>query len=91
MQLLIIQLVYNINWDFNIQPLSELILLLSALSDSIVKVIKLLYDIPKASINCFAIYHPYYKENLKITESIKELVTNLAIFAFICDVSSYAD
>lgn len=37
--------------------------------DSIVKVIKLLYDLPEISANYFAIYHPYYKKQQEIIES----------------------
>lgn len=43
--------------NFNIWPLYKLILLLSILYNFMIKVIKLLYDIPKANTNCLTFYH----------------------------------
>lgn len=59
-----IEQTYDVNWDFYIRPLCEQILLLGALSDFVVKVIKSLHDVPRASINYFAIYHSHYKDKL---------------------------
>ena len=35
--------------------------------DCIIKVIKLLHDMPEANTNRFTIYHPHHKKKLKIT------------------------
>lgn len=51
------QSTFKLNRDFYIQPLSELILLLSTKFDFIVKVIKCLYSISKADNHLFATYH----------------------------------
>ena len=64
----IIQQACNLNRDFYIRPPSEPILLLGALSNCIVKVIKPLYGIPKLGKHKFTTHHPYYKEKLGMTE-----------------------
>ncbi len=83
-----IEIVPDIHPDFYIRPLCKQISLLVASSDSIVKVTKPLHDVPEASIILFAIYYPYYKEKLEITESTIEIVTNSAasLFAHNSDV-----
>ena len=64
-----IEIVLDLNLDFYIRPLSELISKLSASFDSIVKVMRPLYGEPEADNHRFAIYHPHYKENSGMTES----------------------
>ena len=59
-----IQSTLDFNWDFYICLPFKQILLLGILLDYIVKVIKLLYDVPEVSVNCFAAYHLYYKKNI---------------------------
>lgn len=59
-----VEIVLDLNWNFYIRPPCEPISLLDNLCDSIVKVIKLLHDMPEASTNRFTIYHPYYKEKI---------------------------
>ena len=63
-----IKIALDLNLDFYIRPFSELISKLSASFDFIVKVIRPLYGKPEADNHWFAIYHPHYKENSKITE-----------------------
>ena len=63
-----IQLTSNLNQEFYIQLLLELILLLGVSSDCVVKVIKPLYNIPKAGNHWFATYHIHYKEKLGMEE-----------------------
>lgn len=48
--------------DFYILPLSKLILQLRTTSNSILRVIRLLYSKPEADNYRFAIYHMHYKE-----------------------------
>ena len=60
----------DFNQDFYIRLSSKQILQLGTLLDCIVKVIKPLYNMPEANINCTATYHPYNKEKTKITEFI---------------------
>lgn len=55
--LVYIKIVLDFNPDFYIQPFFELILHLKVSFDFIVKVIKLLYDEPKAKNHWFTIYH----------------------------------
>lgn len=59
-----IQLISYFNLDFYINLFSEKILALNILLDCFVKVIKLLYNMSKASIKRFAIYCLYYKKKL---------------------------
>ena len=68
-QLLTILLKYDVNWDFYIRPPPKQISLLDTSLDYIVKVIKLLHDVPESSINRFAAYYPHYKEKPGMTES----------------------
>ncbi len=77
-----VKIASDINQDFYIRPPCKQISLLVASSDPIVKVTKPLHDVPEASTTLFAIYHPYYKEKLGITESTIELVTNSAASLF---------
>lgn len=54
------------NPDFYICPFPKQISLLSTSLNCTVKVIKLLHDIPEASTDRFAAYHPHYKEKPRI-------------------------
>ena len=58
----------NLNPSFYIQPLSELILQLSDLFDSIDKVMRPLNDKSEEYRNRFASYYPHYKEKSRNTE-----------------------
>lgn len=64
-----IQSTSNLNYIFYIWPPPELILLLSALSNCVVKVMKPLYDILKAGNHWFATYHIHYKDKLGMIKS----------------------
>ena len=57
-----VEIAPDINQDFYIRLPRELMSLLGNSSDSIVKTIKPLHDVPEASTNRFAIYHPHYKD-----------------------------
>ena len=59
-----IEIALDLNLDFYIRPLSELISQLSALFDSIVKIMRPLYDELEADNHRFAIYHPHYKKKI---------------------------
>lgn len=59
-----IQSTLDFNRNFYIWSLRKPISLLGGSSDSIVKVIKLLHNVPKANTNRFAIYHLHYKDKL---------------------------
>ena len=63
-----VQSTSDLNRDFYIRPPPELIVLLGASPDCIIKVMKSLYDVPKAGNHWFATYHPHYKEKLGMTE-----------------------
>ena len=67
-----IEIASDLNLDFYIRPLFELILQLSASFDSIVKVMRPIYSEPEVDNYWFAIYHPHYKEKLGITESVHD-------------------
>ena len=64
-----VQSTFDLNRDFYIRPPPELISLLDASSDWIIKVLKLLYGVPEAGNHWFATYHTHYKEKLGMTES----------------------
>ena len=64
-----VQSTSELNRDFYIRPPLELILLLGAKSDCIVKVMKPLYVVPEAGNHWFATYHKHHKEKLGMTES----------------------
>ena len=64
-----VQSTSELNRDFYIQPPLELISLLGAKSDCIVKVMKPLYGVPEAGNHWFAIYHTHHKEKLGMTKS----------------------
>lgn len=68
-----IQSILDFNVHFYIYLSFKQITLLSTLLDYIVKVIKLLYNMPKASINYFTTYYLYYKKKSKISEFIYKL------------------
>lgn len=59
----------DLNRYFYIWLLTELMSLLGASSDCIVKVMKPLYGVPEAGNNWFATYHTHHKEKLEMTES----------------------
>ena len=59
----------DLNLDIYIQPLSKLKLQLSASFDSIVKVMRALYDEPKANNHRFANYYLQYKDKSQMIES----------------------
>lgn len=61
------------NEDADVHPLYKLVILLGSLFIIIIKVIKLLHNIPKASIIWFTTYYPHYKEKLGTTKSIYKL------------------
>ena len=63
------QLTSELNRDFYIWLLFELISLLNAKSDCIIKVMKLFYGVLEARNYWFATYHTHYKEKLGMTES----------------------
>lgn len=63
-----IQSTLYFNPDFYIRLSSKQISLLDILLDCTVKVIKPLYNVQKASSNCFATYNSHYKEKFKIIE-----------------------
>ena len=65
-----VQSISSLNQEFYIRLLHELILLLDASSDCVIKVMKPLYGILKTGNHWFATYHTYYKNKLKIKESI---------------------
>lgn len=58
----------NLDRDFYIWPRYKQISLLIALFNSIIKAIKLLYDVPEASSTSFANYHPHQKKKQEMTE-----------------------
>ena len=64
-----VQSTSKLNRDFYIRPPLELISLLGAKSDCIVKVMKPLYGVPEAGNHWFAIYHTHHKEKLGMTKS----------------------
>ena len=64
-----VQSTSNLNREFYIRPPPELISLLGASSDCVVKVMKPLYGVPEAGNHWFATYHTHHKENLGMEES----------------------
>lgn len=68
-----VQSTSNLNRKFYIWPPPELILLFGASFDYIVKIMKLLYGIPKAGNHWFAIYHTHHKEKLRMEKSLYNL------------------
>lgn len=60
----------DFNLDFYIQPLSILISQLSALFDSIIIVMRLLYSESEADSQWFVIYYLHYKKNPEMTKFI---------------------
>lgn len=75
---------YNL---FLFWSLSKQILSLGTLSDFIVKIIKLLYVVPKANINCFNTFHLHYKDILVIN-STRTFVCAVSCFYFGCWLSN---
>lgn len=65
-QLMIREQTYNVYLDYYIWPLYKSILLLGDSSDSIVKFIISLHNVPEASTNSFATYYLNYKKKLEI-------------------------
>ena len=68
-----IQSTSDFHQNFYISPPPKQISLLGTSSNYIVKVIKLLHDVPKASINRFIVYHLHYKEKPGMIESTYDL------------------
>ena len=64
-----VQSTSNLNHQFYIRPPPELISLLGASADYIVKVMKLLYSVPEAGNHWFATYHIHHKDKLGMKES----------------------
>ena len=64
-----VQSTSNLNRQFYIRPPPELISLLDASADYIVKVMKLLYSVPEAGNHWFATYHIHHKDKLGMKES----------------------
>ena len=64
-----VQSTSNLNRQFYIWLLLELISLLGVSFDCIVKVMKSLYSIAEASNHWFAIYHTYHKDKLRMKET----------------------
>lgn len=73
-----IQSISQFNPDFYICLSPKKILLLNTLLNCLIKVIKLLYDIAKASTNRFAAYYLHQKEKLEII--LTEFTHNLFFF-----------
>ena len=57
----------KLNQDFYIKAPLELNTALKVLQDIILKVVRLLYSIPKAGNHWFKIYHNYYIKELNIS------------------------
>ena len=64
-----VQSTSDLNRDFYIRPPVELIKLLDAPADCILKVMKPLYGAPEAGNHWFAIYHAHHLDRLGMTES----------------------
>ena len=80
-----VQSISNLNQKFYIQLLLELILLLGASFNRVIKVMKLLYSVLKVSNYWFAIYHTYHKKKLKMIESIynPHFLYNFSLFSIV--------
>lgn len=65
-----IQLTLNLNQDFYIWPLSARILLLDLSFDNIIELMKPIHHMPEISTILYITYHPHYKENFEMTESV---------------------
>lgn len=70
-----------------LQPLLKLLSLLGNLSNSIVKVIKLLYNVLKAKPSYFTIYYLYYKIKL-IGNQTRTFVYAINYLYFLCYLSN---
>ncbi len=64
-----VQSTSDLNRDFFIRPPPELITMMGASSDCILKVVKPLYGVPEAGNHWFATYHNYHINDLSMTES----------------------
>ena len=65
-----VQLITNLNRDFYIKPLCELGLELSIEKESILKVVKLLYSVPKTGNYWFKTYYGHHVNKLEMNSSI---------------------
>ena len=65
-----VQSTSNLNREFYIRPPSELVTLLGATSDCILKVVKPLYGVPEAGNHWFATYHGHHVNRLGMVQSI---------------------
>ena len=68
-----VQSTLDLNQDFFICPLSELITMMEASPECILKVVKFLYSVPKAGNHWFAMYHNYHINTLAMSESTYDL------------------
>ena len=68
-----VQSTSNLNRDFFIHPPQELVAIIRASPNYILKVVKPLYDVPKAGNHWFAIYHGHYIDKLSMTKSTYDL------------------
>ncbi len=59
---------FNLNRDFYVQSLSELIKLMRIFSDCILKMIKFLYDVSKADNHWFKTYHDHHIDELNMIQ-----------------------
>ena len=64
-----VQSTSNLNREFYIRPPSELVTLLGATSDCILKVVKPLYGVPEAGNHWFATYHGHHVNRLGMVQS----------------------
>ena len=64
-----VQSISDLNRDFFICPPPELITMMGASPECILKVVKLLYSIPEAGNHWFVTYHKYHINTLAISES----------------------
>jgi hypothetical protein len=77
-----IQLITSLNRDFFVRSFVELIKHLDIVSNSILKMIKLLYDVLEINNHWFVIYHAHHVNKLDMTQSIYDLYllhTNMKI------------
>jgi hypothetical protein len=63
-----VQFRFNLNRDFYVQSLSELIKLMKIFNDCILKMIKSLYDVSKTNNHWFKIYHDHHIDKLNMIQ-----------------------
>lgn len=84
-----VEIVLDLSWNFYIRPPCEPISLLDNLCDSIVKVIKPLYDVSETSTNRFTIYHLYYKEKI-VSNPTRTFVCVINYLYFLSNLGSFS-